>query len=77
LAAVVAAVLTVALMAAPAQAHRMAHCHSDDGSGPRPCVWDARHMGDGEGRSFVKRIGGRIDYVGHRRAHHLAYAIHV
>lgn len=29
-------------------------CKYEDGSGQRrTCVWDARHMGNGEGRSFL------------------------
>lgn len=53
-------------------------CRYDDGSLPRGawrCVWDARHMGNGFGDSFVAyRSAGadpRIWYVSHRRAHRL------
>lgn len=34
------------------------------------CVWDARHMGNGIGRSFVNDRG-HITYVSHRAAHTL------
>ena len=35
------------------------------------CVWDARHLGNGEGRFFkVQRDGERV-YITHRRAHRL------
>ena len=35
------------------------------------CVWDAKHMGNGEGRSFKVSKAGNITYLTHRRAHHL------
>jgi hypothetical protein len=35
------------------------------------CVWDARHQGNGIGRSFVVRPSGRVIYVSHARAHYL------
>lgn len=35
------------------------------------CVWDAKHMGNGEGRSFVVRKGGKVQYVSHARAHRM------
>lgn len=31
----------------------IAPCTSDDGSGPRPCYWDAAAQGDGQGTSFT------------------------
>lgn len=53
-------------------------CRYDDGSLPAGawrCVWDARHMGNGYGDSFVafRQESGdpRIWYVSHRRAHRL------
>lgn len=50
-------------------------CKYEDGSGQRRCLWDARHMGNGSGRSFKIFNGGkdnaRIVYISHRRAHHL------
>lgn len=54
----------------------MRHCRYDDGSGPLPCVWDARHMGNGQGKSFIARRSKgddpRIFIIRHRRAHRLA-----
>lgn len=52
-------------------------CKYEDGSGQRRCVWDARHMGNGEGHS-VKIIHGGTDSakyvrISHKRAHQLAY----
>ena len=35
------------------------------------CVWDARHMGNGTGRSYVAKPDGRVIYVSHARAHYL------
>jgi hypothetical protein len=49
-------------------------CLTDEphpGPDPRGCVWDARHMGNGVGRSFVVRPSGRLVYVTHERAHYL------
>lgn len=47
----------------------MAACQYEDS--PGPCVWDARHMGNGEGSSFVRRPAGHVKYVSHKRAHKL------
>lgn len=63
----------------PAAAVRTRHvdaCATDegpDGQGSRPCVWDARHMGNGLGRSFIVRRDGRLQYLGHSRAHALVW----
>lgn len=35
------------------------------------CTWDAKHMGNGRGKSFVVLKGGRVKYVSHKRAHTL------
>lgn len=43
-------------------------CEYEDSTG---CVWDARHMGNGIGRSFVVRPSGRLVFVSHARAHYL------
>lgn len=41
-----------------------------------PCVWDAKHMGDGKGRSFIIGwsgvLAGDYRYISHKRAHRLA-----
>ena len=56
----------------------VAPCRFEDGSGQAPgCVWDARHRGNGIGRSFiVTRVGDRetFTYVTHRQAHRLVAA---
>lgn len=49
--------------------------HEDScGPGVSRCVWDARHRGNGHGRSFIIRRDGDIRYVTHRRAHRLVAA---
>lgn len=50
-------------------ADRTPPCQYEDG--PGRCVWDARHMGNGEGDSFVMHKDGSVNYVTHRRAHRL------
>jgi hypothetical protein len=73
--AVLAAALVVDTTSARGAA-RMAHCASDegpDGQGVRPCVWDARHMGNHQGRSFKITRDGDLVRIWHRRAHRLAY----
>lgn len=37
------------------------------------CVWDAKHMGNGEGKSFISTRTGKIKFITHRRAHRLLY----
>jgi hypothetical protein len=37
------------------------------------CVWDAVHMGNGQGRSFRINRAGELKYLSHERAHTLAY----
>lgn len=76
---ITAALATAALLATPAAADaakdRTPPCRYEDGSGQARCVWDARHMGNGEGRSLLIRRGGtdRAEYIRitHRRAHRL------
>lgn len=57
-------------------------CRWDDGSGTgrRPCVWDARHLGNGLGDSFLaipvypfRGADPVIRYLSHRRAHRLLF----
>ena len=48
---------------------RFEPCPTDEGGMPGPCVWDARHMGNGIGTSFfVNRFDTR-HVVRHKRAH--------
>jgi hypothetical protein len=35
------------------------------------CVWDARHLGNGEGRSFRINRAGELKFLSHDRAHAL------
>jgi hypothetical protein len=51
-------------------------CRHEDGSGQRRCIWDARHMGNGEGHSMIVQFGhpdedSRYIRITHRRAKHL------
>lgn len=63
-------VAALALPTAPANAARagLAPCEYEDSN---HCVWDARHMGNGHGRSFVVSRHGVVRYVSHARAHRL------
>lgn len=63
------AALSVALSpTAHASEPTMRPCKYEDS---RSCVWDARHMGNGQGRSFVALRNGSVVYVSHRVAHAL------
>lgn len=57
------------LMALALQAGPTPHepCKFEDS---RNCVWDAKHMGNQHGRSFIDR-NGKITFVSHKRAHRL------
>jgi hypothetical protein len=69
--------LAVIATASPAAAvtDKWRPCEYEDGSSQRRCVWDARHMGNGVGRSLIIFRGGtareRIVYISHRKAHWL------
>lgn len=45
-------------------------CATDEAEGVR-CVWDARHMGNGTGRSFKLTKDADLVYISHLRAHRL------
>jgi hypothetical protein len=69
----VAAVAVVAVTASPATAAdggTRVPCEYEDSNG---CVWDAVHMGNGGGRSYVAKPDGRVIYVSHARAHALLF----
>lgn len=38
----------------------------------RNCVWDAKHRGNGQGRSFINR-NGKVTFISHRAAHALTH----
>lgn len=44
-------------------------CHHEDST--TRCIWDARHRGNGEGRSFKITRHGCHKWVSHRKAHRL------
>lgn len=49
-------------------------CRYEDGSGQVRCFWDARHMGNGIGRSYIMtRVAGNEhqEFISHRKAHRL------
>lgn len=56
---------------APANAAPTRPCEYEDSVA---CVWDARHMGNGIGRSFIVSRTGHVKYVTHRRAHRLIHS---
>ena len=66
----VALTISVALTAGPAAASPESEvkgpCKYEDSVS---CVWDARHMGNGQGRSFWTDAGGHIHFISHHRAH--------
>lgn len=41
-----------------------APCTSDDGSGPRPCFWNAQEQGNDQGTSFFVAANGRVTTFG-------------
>ena len=45
-------------------------CPDDGGTGPA-CMWDARHMGDGRGDSYIHKDNGREVYYRHKVIHNL------
>lgn len=79
------AVLISTLAASPANAtipdgeakseFRWHFCKAEDGSGQPRCIWDARHEGNGYGRSVKIVHGGteraRLTFITHREARQL------
>jgi hypothetical protein len=55
------------LTAAPS-AEAMRRCPTEDS---KNCVWDAKHMGNGEGRSYWVGSRGKVHYTTHRHAHRM------
>lgn len=45
-------------------------CAQEDAVG---CTWDARHLGNGTGRSYLVSPRGRVTPVSHARAHRLLF----
>jgi hypothetical protein len=68
-----AIVAALTLSAAPASADLassgLAPCVVEDQS--TPCVWDARHRGNGHGRSFRVNRQGEVKFISHAQAHEL------
>lgn len=55
-------------------------CEYEDGSSQKRCIWDAKHMGNGEGSSLKVTNGGEDNAVykviSHRKAKHLLGSNH-
>lgn len=66
-----AVVVAALFVAAPAEALRLPPCSGEYGAGP--CVWDAVHLGNGTGKSFIRHTDGRVEYVSHPVAHQVLY----
>lgn len=73
--------VSAALLVSPVQGEHKAQevqvqaCKNENGSGQRLCVWDAKHMGNGSGKSLLN-IGGEDGYhfvISHRTAHRLTH----
>jgi hypothetical protein len=58
-------------VSAPGVPAAAAPCRTEDSNG---CVWDARHRGDGTGRSWYASPDGVVTYIGHKRAHRMVRA---
>lgn len=44
-------------------------CANEDG--PGPCFWDAKHRGNGEGRSYFLSSKGNVHPLPHRLVHNI------
>lgn len=62
---------------APTSTRSWKPCRSEDGSGQRRCIWDARHLGNGRGQSLMIFYGGTdhaiYNPIRHKRAHRLLF----
>ena len=57
---------------APVDTEGMVACE-DEGQEFRPCLWDARSMGNGAGRSFIVEEDGSVSYLRWRDAREVAF----
>ena len=57
---------------APVDVEGMVACE-DEGQGFGPCLWDARSMGNGSGRSFIVEEDGSISYLRWRDVREVAF----
>lgn len=57
---------------APVEVEGMAACE-DEGQEYGPCLWDARTMGNGQGRSFIVEEDGSVSYLRWRDGRELAF----
>lgn len=72
---VVALAVASMAVASPAEAgpHMPRPCKYEDSNN---CFWDARHMGNGRGKSFIVNRAGEVTYISHRRAHRMLVIAH-
>ena len=59
--------------AAPAPRVEFMPCPNDEGDGNSNCVWDAKHLGNGEGHSFFVNRQGVTTRIPHHIAHYLIF----
>lgn len=67
----ITALTIAAALLIPAPAHALKDwrpCKFEDSTN---CIWDAKHQGNGKGKSFKVSPSGKITYLTHRRAHYL------
>lgn len=57
---------------APVDVEGMVACE-DEGQEYGPCLWDARSMGNGQGRSFIVEEDGSVSYLRWRDAREVAF----
>ena len=71
------AVVAIPLSATPTQAAvdpaEFPSCGDEAGPEFFPCVWDAKHEGDGDGPSYILKRNGDAIFVPHRYAHGLRH----
>jgi hypothetical protein len=75
------AIATVALSASLGSLTPVVFAHAEGRTEYMPCdqedsvncVWDAKHMGNGTGKSFFVGENGRVWYLPHHIAHYLIY----
>lgn len=68
--ALAAAASLIQVQSADAGRHTIATvCKHEDSHN---CVWDAKHSGNGQGRSFIDRHG-KVTFISHRAAHALTH----
>jgi len=73
--AIIAGIMFAGFHPLPADAstgRQWAPCANDEFVPGIKCVWDARHMGNGSGRSFFTNAEG-VHFISHARAHRMLH----